>query len=216
MATTDTLVGIAGAVLLAGIMVSVFAYEYNNAPDDAVDPDNQDSKTAIFKAAYPTLNATEDIDQDGVPNYDDSDIDGNDVKDAEQSGNLRRSSKPESGTTPAPPATTYERDFVVQFATGNDGFQAWLNWSAAAPLPNLPTVPDLSLQLLRGSEVIATSSTTANGAARTALLEAPADAAGNYTLRVTMARTGPATPFTVIWGINYGPVHVPPVDTNPR
>ncbi len=76
---SDTVIGIVGAVVLVAVMIGVFAYEYNNAPEDVgntPDPTTPAGQMALFAAAYPELNATDDIDLDGTPNYMDDDIDG--------------------------------------------------------------------------------------------------------------------------------------------
>lgn len=71
---SDTLIGIAGAVVLVAVMVGVFAYEYNNTPADGAD-DGTDSMED-FNQTYPFLEAADDIDGDGVPNWQDDDVDG--------------------------------------------------------------------------------------------------------------------------------------------
>ncbi len=86
MAASDTVVGIVGAILLVGVMVGVFAYEYSNAPDDGsgdgTDPDTQASIDA-FQDAYPGLDPEGDIDGDGNPNHSDTDMDNDGVPDTE-------------------------------------------------------------------------------------------------------------------------------------
>lgn len=76
---SDTVIGIVGAVVLVAVMIGVFAYEYNNAPEadnGLPDPSTPAGQQALFAAAYPTLNATDDIDGDGLANFEDDDIDG--------------------------------------------------------------------------------------------------------------------------------------------
>lgn len=70
---SDTLIGIIGSILLIGIMVGVFAYEYNNVDD--VDQD-EIRKEAFNKGQYGHLHAEGDLDGDGVPNFKDADLDG--------------------------------------------------------------------------------------------------------------------------------------------
>lgn len=79
MVSTDTVVGIAGAALLAVVMVGVFVYEYNNA--EGTTPvgggtGGPPSAAEAFQARFPTLSATDDLDGDGIDNVDDADLDG--------------------------------------------------------------------------------------------------------------------------------------------
>lgn len=77
---SDTVIGIVGAVVLVAVMVGVFAYEYNNTPDDGGDGNGEDmtdaERMAAFNATYPSLSASDDIDGDGAANWEDDDIDG--------------------------------------------------------------------------------------------------------------------------------------------
>lgn len=82
---TDTLIGIVGAAVLVAVMVGVFAYEYNNTPEDDGNGGGGDgddpARMEAFREAYPTLNATEDIDEDGVPNWQEDNLTLHVVKD---------------------------------------------------------------------------------------------------------------------------------------
>lgn len=224
MATSDTLVGIAGAVLLVGIMVSVFVYEYNNAPDDTVDPDNPDSKMAIFKAAYPTLNATEDIDGDSIPNYDDSDIDGNDVPDANQPGNLVVTVPVIQGALgpPTPPATTTSASHPLELLTGVQTATLTLTYTTSAPtLPVGGPAPSMTIRVkdAAGEQVAASTSAdqqiSGNSVTVTLVISEVELPAGKYTIEI-VASAGPNTSYKVAPTLDYGPAHRAPVDTNPR
>jgi hypothetical protein len=73
MVATDTVVGIVGAVLLVAVMAGVFVYEYNNPaePEDTT----PEGRMAAFEEHYEGLSATDDIDGDGIANYEDPDLD---------------------------------------------------------------------------------------------------------------------------------------------
>lgn len=215
MASTDTVVGIVGAVLLAGIMVAVFAYEYANPATPAgPPPDSSTLHQATFAREFPALNATDDIDGDQVPNYNDTDLDGNGMADANQTGDFRFTAH-FSDTSPAPPATTYSKDFALHVGQGNAGIKAWLNWTVTAPLPQLPTSPNFSYQLMHDGEAVGSvGQVSATGTSRSIPLDVPADQVpGTYTFRVDMTAPGPATPFTVAAVVEYGS-SVPVRDTS--
>ncbi|MGB1697180.1 MAG: hypothetical protein ACPHK8_02140 [Thermoplasmatota archaeon] len=73
---SDTIIGIIGSILLIGIMIGVFAYEYNNVEE--VDKD-EIRKEAFNMGQYGHLEADGDLDGDGIPNFKDSDLDGDGV-----------------------------------------------------------------------------------------------------------------------------------------
>ena len=206
MASTDTVVGIVGAVLLAGIMVAVFAYEYANpATPEGPPPDSTHLRQATFAQEFPALNATDDIDGDTVPNYNDTDLDGNGIADANQTTDFRYRHE-YTDTSAAPPATTDSTEFTLQVGQGNAGIKAWLNWTVTAPLPQLPTAPNFSYQLMHDGEAVGSvGQVSATGTSRSIPLEVPADQVpGTYTFRVDMTAPGPATPFTVAVVVEYG------------
>src|SRR5688572_1405226 len=74
MVATDTVVGIVGAVLLVAVMAGVFVYEYNN-PAEAEDL-TPEGRMAAFEGQYEGMSATDDVDGDDTPNYEDDDLDG--------------------------------------------------------------------------------------------------------------------------------------------
>lgn len=73
---SDTLIGIVGSVLLVGIIIGVFIYEYNN-----VEPQDLDAlqREAFERGSLGFLAAADDIDNDGELNYLDDDIDGDGI-----------------------------------------------------------------------------------------------------------------------------------------
>lgn len=73
MVATDTVVGIVGAVVLVAVMAGVFVYEYNNTPSE---PDDVATLQAHFEEDYLGMSATDDIDGDGIANFEDADLDG--------------------------------------------------------------------------------------------------------------------------------------------
>ena len=74
MVATDTVVGIVGAVLLVAVMAGVFAYEYNNpAEPEDMSPAGQ---MEHFEEDYEGMSANDDIDGDGLANWQDDDLDG--------------------------------------------------------------------------------------------------------------------------------------------
>ncbi|MCA1819720.1 MAG: hypothetical protein LC620_06710, partial [Halobacteriales archaeon] len=164
-----------------------------------------DAKQAAFHAAHPLLNATDDVDGDGTPNWSDTDLDGNGVDDAAQSGPFKVT-KSFGDKSPAPPTTTYTKDFTLYLGTGNQGVHAWLNWSVTVPLPQLPSAPNFSVTIVHGDDAFSSGPAVANGASRSLPVDVPADQVpGNYTVRVTMTQAGPATDFGVLAVIDYGP-----------
>ena len=217
MASTDTVVGIVGAVLLAGIMVGVFVYEYNNPAVPGPLLPTEEGKMAAFRSVYKGLNATEDLDGDNLANYNDTDMDDNGVNDTDQDGDLVRKSSYD-GSTPVPPPAPpqqFTQDFPLTLYTGNEGVSAWLNWTIVAlPVPGAPAVPDLTLTLLKGSEsVVSSGAGVTSGSQRTATLVAEPQVTGEYILRVTMTQASPqSVQFHVDAVVSYGPAHAAPVE----
>lgn len=82
MTASDTVVGIAGSIVLVAVMVGVFVYEYNNAADAGGDPALVQSQQA-FAAMHPNLDPNGDIDGDGIANHADADIDGDGIANAD-------------------------------------------------------------------------------------------------------------------------------------
>lgn len=132
---SDTIIGIAGAVVLVAVMVGVFAYEYNNAPDEPGDggggTEEQQAKE-LFNETYETLDPDDDIDWDGTPNWQDDDLDddgtdnGNDtdiIVDKDFDGTVAQAANDGQ-------ASTYE--FMI--GEGFQGGEVAVTWSVTGPL----------------------------------------------------------------------------------
>ncbi len=76
MVAKDTVIGIAGAVVLVAAMAGVFVYEYNNVPETGGDDGS-------FADQYPGLLPDGDLDGDGTPNAEDDDLDGDGIMNAD-------------------------------------------------------------------------------------------------------------------------------------
>ncbi|HUR61881.1 MAG TPA: hypothetical protein VM286_05895 [Candidatus Thermoplasmatota archaeon] len=210
MAATDTIVGIAGAVLLAAVMVGVFVYEYNNAPAAAK---TGDAATADhFRQDYPALDPMGDIDGDGSANYQDPDMDGDHVDNLNDTatafsqrftGNMPAPSPPQQAASPI--------DFTFRVENGTVGGKFTLTYSTTTPAP-LPGAPTLTLEL-RGGDATASSPVRTQGQGSTAVtvvIDAEALAPGTYTLHVAQSQPGPATDFAVESSLDYGLGHAAP------
>jgi hypothetical protein len=201
MAGTDTIVGIVGAVLLAAVMVGVFAYEYNNAPASA--PAGDAALIQHFHQDFPTLNATGDIDQNGIPNYKDPAF--------ETPGEILATFR-FTGTMPqpTPPATSVPpAEFRLHVEEGNVATILTLTYNATTPAP-LPGLPTLDLTIAGSSDITASSPVRAQASGSTAVgvtITTQTLQPGEYTLRVSQTQPGPATAFAVKAVVDYGPGH---------
>ncbi|MEA3203961.1 MAG: hypothetical protein QOI63_1641 [Thermoplasmata archaeon] len=207
MAATDTVVGIVGAVLLAVVMVGVFVYEYNNAPAAAAATDGE--LRSHFHADYPALNATGDLNGNGVPNYKDNDMDGDGVDNANDTATAVTLRFSGTMAAPSPPATTASpAEFKVHVDPGNVGATVTLTYNSTTPAP-LPGLPTLDLAIV-GGDVPASSPVRSQATGTTAVtvtITAEALPPGDYTLRVSQTQGGPATSFAVKAFLDYGPGH---------
>jgi|ERR1041385_1931135 hypothetical protein len=189
MVATDTVVGIVGAVLLVAVMAGVFAYEYNNpAPADATSDQGQKDS---FAHKYAALNATDDIDGDGIPNYKDADMDGDGVSNANDTavgvaikvaGTI-----PTGPTAPGSPAAAGSTPFNA--GTGVVHVLAFVNYTAS-PLP----VQQYSLQaslLDSAGKSVASGTATTTGGRTTIKIDTSDVMAGAYKLVVSMTGADP-------------------------
>ncbi len=191
---SDTIIGIVGAVVLVAVMVGVFAYEYSNAPEDggpAIDPESEEGKMAAFAAAYPTLNATDDIDGDGEANYMDDDIDGDGVPNAEDNQTCLcamaiSGSVPASSPTNTNPADTSNTFTIHQGATGG---MATVTWTVTRA-PATGTIADDLTVSIQGAAACTKMDGTGN--ARMAMCDLTGLEPGMYTIRVS--HSGAAAP----------------------
>lgn len=131
MVATDTVVGIVGAVVLVAVMAGVFVYEYNNAPEDGVE--SLAERQAHFEEDYLGMVATEDIDADGVANFEDDDLDGDGTNNtADQDVSVESSMTGAIGPAAGPVSNTVSLEFVV--GTGAVHVTSTIQLSTAAPL----------------------------------------------------------------------------------
>jgi hypothetical protein len=195
MAATDTVVGIVGAVLLAAVMVGVFVYEYNNAPATQTEEQRQ---AAAFKAAYPTLNGTGDLDKDGKINQVDDDIDGDGVPNASDHDVMV--TVPVKGSLPSATTGTSTQSFTVHVDPGVEMLTATITYQLQAPQPDprLPRVPTITMEL-RGpdGDPVANCTPTSTGMTATCSfqVEAAALAVGESTLTVSSTAPTPGGAF---------------------
>lgn len=176
MVATDTVVGIIGAVVLVAVMAGVFVYEYNNTDAEGSSMHAQEH----FEEDFAGLAATQDMDGDGTPNYQDEDIDGDGTPNADDTELTQTVTV--SGSVPAPSPTgagsPYTQGFSVQ--NGSVHFQGSLTYARTGGVtPNMQatlTGPD-------GFSVTATSTSTQTSGTLTFDV-AEGLAPGDYTLSI--------------------------------
>ena len=205
MVATDTVVGIVGAVVLAAVMVGVFAYEYNNAPEDLPGgTGGGDDRLAQFRTHYPLLNATGDIDGDGMANLDDADLDNDGIDNGNDT--TVAVSIPFSGTgQPGASPVTHTKEFQVQ--EGMAGLEVVLSYNSTTPAP-LPPSPAISFTVDGPEARVGTSNAAAPATGSTAyqprFSTEESLAPGAYKVTVTMAGPAPSTGYTGRIVVSYG------------
>ena len=136
MVATDTVVGIVGAVVLVAVMAGVFVYEYNNAEGGPMAIEEQQKH---FEEDYPGLVATQDIDGDGIQNFNDTDLDGDGVDNAEDDS--LAVNVPVSGTVAqatGQAGAPYTQTFTVSNGTEHlGGTITYTRQSGSVPTPSL-------------------------------------------------------------------------------
>ncbi len=156
MAATDTVVGIIGAVLLAAVMVGVFVYEYNNAPDGTTGKGGMDNASRLdaFKhdARYKALNATGDLDHDGQQNYLDWDIDGDNLNNTKDNETVYAPPAfTGSAPAPTPPAMQGADSTAMTLVTemGVSKVHFTITWTIATPsqISGQVVTPNLTLKV---------------------------------------------------------------------
>lgn len=183
MVATDTVVGIVGAVVLVAVMAGVFVYEYNNTEAGPLSVEQQQKH---FEEDYAGLSATQDIDGDGIQNFNDTDLDGDGVENSEDTQITQ--TVPIDATVPAPSATaagSFELPFTV--SNGTEHLQGTLTYSRPNGQVAVPNV-QATITGPGGFSVTGSSSGT-TAMTITFDLEEPL-APGSYTL--TLTNTGPA------------------------
>ncbi len=179
MVATDTVVGIVGAVLLVGVMVGIYVYEFNQAEDTGIDGGSSASGGFAF------LDAAGDIDGDGIANADDSDVDGDGVPNAQDNATavavaFSGSLGPQGG----PVANTFAQEIAVE--NGTQAIRVNVTWTSSAPSP-LPPMPNFQVRLVGpGGDAVAQATTERSGNDVVAVVLAEGGlAAGTYTLEIT-------------------------------
>jgi hypothetical protein len=203
MVATDTVVGIIGAVLLVAVMGGVFAYEYNN-PATSAGTGTMAQEKAHFLADYPSLNATDDLDGDHQPNYNDTDIDGDGVANEMDSDTAVHIDI--SGTVPmqASPNSAQVGSHAFTAGTGVVHAIGYVNYTATGQSP-LPTQPALQVSLRDSSgQVVANGVATTTGSTVSIKVESQDVTPGQYTLVVSMTGlNAQARPYTGSLTLHY-------------
>ena len=209
---TDTVVGIAGAVILVVAMIGIFAYEANNEPTTTPGGDGDEPKLAERFLALGILPG-EDLDNDGENNTIDADIDGdglNNTADDEVSFVVDASGTLAAATTGASTAT-------APFAVGH-GAKHWvvtLSYETTTPsVPGLPVpvVPNIALSVT-GGENAQTCQTSYSGSTATCLIEVQAPAEfGAFAAQLSMTNPSPETAYTLSIEVHYGNAGAAPAD----
>ncbi len=137
MVASDTIVGIVGAVLLVGVMAGVFIYEYNNVDDSVVsggETGGEDgAMMASFADAYPSLNASEDLDGDGTANYMDDDIDGDGESNENDTATATTSSASGSIGAQAGPV---QNTFSMEYFAGTGATESAVTFTLTSNVPD--------------------------------------------------------------------------------
>ncbi len=182
MVASDTVVGIVGAVLLVAVMAGVFVYEYNNV--EPVDGNGVD-----FSEAYPNLDASGDIDGDGIVNSEDSDIDGDGIDNADDDDTAV---VVEMQGTIGPGANSLVLEALAE--TGH----TMLHAEATLGNADLGTT-SLAIEF-DGTQV---ASDTAGVGSTTISVDADAGEPGTYTAVLRQQPAGPGTSATVTFTVHY-------------
>ncbi len=187
MVATDTIVGIAGAVVLVAVMAGVFVYEYNNTPAPVEEPPR-----------LPFLDPDGDLDGDGTRNADDRDADGDGVPDDEDDS-IERTDTSSGSLGPTTPLTapSFPHEFPVE--AGNRHVMVEV---VATPTADNPAISDFVVELVSPDG----ETTTANAnAGETYVIETEAPVApGTWTVRVTGAQGSAGGSFDVTTTVHYG------------
>lgn len=187
MVATDTVVGIVGAVVLVAVMAGVFVYEYNNTEAGPLSVEQQQKH---FEEDYAGLSATQDIDGDGIQNFNDTDLDGDGVENSEDTQITQTVRVSATVAAPSPTGSTpYTQTFMV--SNGTEHFQGTMTYTRTGG-----TVPNLQATLSGPSgfdTVTATSSTSGNTATMSFDIAEPLPP-GQYTLTISQLPAGGVLP----------------------
>ncbi len=188
MASSDTIIGIVGTVVLLGVMVGVFVYEYNNVPEDLPQP-------------YEALRNQDDLDGDGIPNSEEDDMDGDGIPDA-QDDELATRSEWSGGLGPDAGLTANSVGQDIRVYNHSIGTNATITYTTQVPAD----LPGLTLRL-EDSEgaVLATGTSSRTGTTVTVHLHyAEALPAGTYRYVVGQETGSMGGSFDAVAYVLYG------------
>ncbi|MHB1261679.1 MAG: hypothetical protein ACYC2H_08165 [Thermoplasmatota archaeon] len=189
MVATDTVVGIVGAVLLVAVMAGVFVYEYNNPAEPA--DTSPAGLQASFEEKYQGLSAMDDIDQDGLANYNDTDVDG----DGTENGNdtTVTTSFSMSGAVGPQVGGTVVPSLVQEFYVGNGSVHVTAEVTTSAQAPNPLFSGNFVVELLRPDGSVADNQASSPGGSNTMTVETQEGdeiPTGTWSIRVTQNTVG--------------------------
>lgn len=188
MVATDTVVGIVGAVVLVAVMAGVFVYEYNNTEGGATSIQEQQEH---FEEDYDGIAATQDIDGDGIQNFNDTDLDGDGINNTEDKQITQSVPVNANVAAPSPTgASPYTQSFTV--SNGTEHFQGTLTYTRAAG----GVVPNVQATLSGPSGFSTVTASSANSGTTYTLTFDIAEPlpAGQYTLTLTQQPAGGVLP----------------------
>ncbi|MEA3190348.1 MAG: hypothetical protein QOD77_930 [Thermoplasmata archaeon] len=200
MVSTDTVVGIVGAALLAVVMVGVFVYEYNN--EAAVDPIGGGGPTPdaaqLFKARYPDLNATGDLDNDGKPNLGDDDLDQDGANNTADPDSIYITSSTGTLGPALPPAVGNDVSLEVVVEEGVVSVKGSVAVTSAQP-------HNLVVELLGPDGAVVDNMSSVAGSPNSFTLDAgEAPEPGSYTIRVRQDPVGAGASVSLEARADYG------------
>lgn len=202
MVATDTVVGIVGAVLLVAVMAGVFVYEYNNPAEPA---DTSDAGLqASFEEKYQGMSALDDIDQDGFPNYNDTDVDGDGTDNANDT--KMGTSRSMSGAVGPQVGGTVVPSLQLALYAGNGTVHIMATVTTSAQASNPLFSGNFVVQLLRPDGSVADDAATSPGGSNTLTVEVQEGdeiPTGNWTVRVTQNTVGTGGSAQITGEVHY-------------
>lgn len=202
MSASDTVVGVIGAVLLAAVMVGVFVYEANNAPDP-------DDPASSFPSQYRALGIDPygDMDGNGVSNLNssapDDDMDGDGISNAND-GHLEALYRFAGTIATSPTGDSALHPLALQAGVKEVRATLYYNTTLPSPIPRLTTL-SFALVGADGANLAACTETSQTDTAVTcplATMEPPAPQAANF--EVSTAQVGLEQAYTVVALVSYG------------
>lgn len=198
---SDTVIGIVGAVVLVSVMVGVFAYEYNNAdaPDEGPMEPTESEKRDTFNETFLGLDPDGDLDGDGVPNWNETDLDNDGINNTEDDVfEYMQTFDAGGAVTAAPNSNGYSLTFEAEEGVTHV-MLSLSHAQRAAGNQNLAPL-EVSLSHTGGNP---TASPTVAGGTVTYVIDVQDAGPGTYTLTVnpfTVAGTVSADPGTAVTG----------------